>query len=154
MIVDGYLTLAGAISGNTFAGQTVTGASPVVSTDKVDLSQARDIGEGEELYLRSQVVTTFTGLTALEFQAVIADDANIGTNVEVIASTGPIPVAQLLAGARFACRLSPRLRDKGRRYLAGRFVPTGTGTAGAVVADIGLEVQDGGKFYPAGSTII
>jgi hypothetical protein len=144
--VDALLQLA--------SGQTVTGASSVLSTNTIDLSQNRDIGAGEDLYGRFQVGTAFAGVTALEFQIIAADDAALTTNVAVLASTGAIPVAQLVANARFAANLSPRIGSKGQRYVGARFVPTGTGTAGTVTADIGLEVQDGQKFYPGGFAVL
>lgn len=146
MYVDALLQLA--------SGQTVTGASAVLSTNTIDLSQARDIGEGEDLYLRYQVGTAFTGLTALTIEAIVADDAALTVNVTVIGSRGAIPVAELGAAARGAIELSPRIGSLGRRYLGARFTPTGTGTAGTITADIGLEVQDGQKFYPGGFTVL
>jgi hypothetical protein len=34
-----------------------------------------------------------------------------------------------------------------------RFTPTGTGTAGAILGDFGIDIQDGRKFYPSGFTV-
>lgn len=153
MYVDAFQTLSGSISGSTVTGQTVTGASAVVSTNTIDLLQSRDIGEGRDLYARAQIMTAFTGLTALEVQVIYADDAALSSNVTVAGSSGAIPVAQLTAGARFAIELNPRIASKGQRYMGLRYVPTGTGTAGAVFADIGIEVQDGAKFYPSGFSV-
>lgn len=154
MYVDNNLLVSGSISGSTVTGQTVTGASAVLSTNTVDLLQARDIGEGGDLFGRFEVVTAFTGLTALEMQIVTADDAALSTNLTVIGTTGAVPVAQLTAGARFACDINPRIASKGQRYMGARYVPTGTGTAGAVVGDIGAEIQDGQKFYPNGFAVL
>lgn len=154
MIVDNLLTLSGSWSGGTWTGQTVTGASAVLSTNTIDLSQNRDIGEGTELNLRLGVTTAFTGLTALTAEIIVADDAALTTNVTVIGSTGAIPVASLVAGARFACGANPRIGSKGQRYLGVRYTPTGTGTAGAVIGEIGTDIADGQKFYPSGFAVL
>jgi hypothetical protein len=154
MIVDNNLLVSGSISGNTVTGQTVTGSGSVLSTNTIDLLQARDIGEGENLSIRSEVVTAVAGATSIEVQAIAADDAGLTANVTVVGTTGAIPVASLTAGARFVADLNPRIGSKGQRYLGARYVITGTGTAGAFVTDFGLETQDGQKFYPAGFAVL
>src|SRR5271169_6316590 len=104
MFVDGLLSVSGSISGNTVSGQTVTGTNTtVVSANTVDLSQARDIGEGENLYERIEVTTAFVGGISVEAQVIVSDAANMGTPT-VIGTTVPIPVVSLAAGARFAAR--------------------------------------------------
>jgi hypothetical protein len=162
MYADNLLTLSGSIStAGVVSGQTVTGASSVLSTNTIDLasggtpsSQTRDIGAGSDFELmRVQVMTAFTGLTALECQVITADDAALTTNVTVIGSSGAVPVASLVANARFAVQINPRIASKGQRYIGARYVPTGTGTAGAVFADIGPDYQDGQKFYPVGFSV-
>lgn len=144
MIVDALLQLS--------ATQTVTGSSAVLSTNTIDLSQARDVGEGEDLYLRYQVGTAFAGLTSLKVEVIIADDAALSSNVVSVCSVD-VPVASLAANARGALELSPRIASLGKRYLGARYTPTGTGTAGTLTTDIGLEIQDGQKFYPGGFTV-
>ncbi len=173
MFTDNNLILSGAIAQiagapggpgqvtATITGQTVTGAAAVASTSCLDLSQARDIGEGADLFARFEIITTFAGLTALDFQICSSDDAAQSVNVTVRSALEAVPVAALTAGARFALNLSPYLSplntattSRGQRYLWFRYNPTGTGTAGAVFADIGLGVQDGQTFYPSGFGII
>lgn len=154
MIVDSNLILSGTIVGNSVAGQTVTGTGNVLSTNTADLLTNRDVGEGQDLFVRSQITTTFTGLTAMEIQVIVADDAALTSNVTVIGSTGAIPVAQLTAGARFAAGVNPRLRSIGQRYFGVRYVITGTGTAGAVFSDLGDALQDGQKFYSSGFAVL
>ncbi len=155
MIVDNNLLVSGSISGNTVTGQAVTGTNiSVLSTNTIDLLQARDIGEGENLSVRAEVVTAVVGATSIEVQAIAADDAGLTTNVTVIGTTGAIPVASLTAGARFVADLNPRIGSKGQRYLGVRYVIVGAGSAGAFVADFGLETQDGQKFYPAGFAVL
>ena len=149
LIVSGGVTAAGAV---TF--QTVTGSSAVLSTNSVDLLQQRDIGAGQDVFLRVEVGTAFTGLTALDVEAITADDAALTTNVTTIGAVKGVPVANLGAGARVAVDLSPLIASKGRRYIGARFTPTGTGTAGTIFADFGIDYQDNGKLYPGGFTVI
>lgn len=145
-VIDAALTFS------ALTGQTVTGASAVLSTDKADLLQNRDIGEGNDPQVLFTVVTAFTGLTALEMQIVVADDAALGTNLTVIGTTGAIPVASLTVGAKFVCQTNPRFASKGQRYMGCRYVPTGTGTAGALSAAVMQNVADQ-KLYPSGFAV-
>jgi hypothetical protein len=158
MIVDNNLVVSGGVSATgTVTYQTVTGASAVLSTNTIDLSQNREIGTGEDLYLRTLVGTAFTGLTALTIEVVVADDAALTTNVAVVGSSGAIPVASLTAGARFAMDINPRIGSKSQRYMGARYTPAGTGTAGTLFVDLGLEIQDantGTKSYPVGFAVL
>ena len=158
MITDNFLQLSGTLGGTatspSITGQTVTGASAVLSTNTVDLLQARDIGEGNDLLkLRWFVTTTFTGLTALTIEIIQADDAALSTNVTVIGSSGAVAVAGLAAGKRGEVEFNARIGSTGQRYLGVRYTPTGTGTAGAIVAELGDQVQDF-KTYTSGFAVL
>jgi hypothetical protein len=148
LILSGSITAAGVISYQTPA---TTGST--LSTNTVDLGIARDIGEGFDQYLRVLVGTAFAGGTSTEFQIIVADDAALTSNVTVIGSTGAIPTASLTAGARFAAELNPRIASKGQRYLGARMVVVGTNTGGTAFIDLGMEIQDGQKFYASGFAI-
>lgn len=155
MIVDSLLTLSGSVSGNTWTGQNVyANGTSVLSTNTVDLSIARDIGEGQQLYGRFEVTTAFTGGTSCEFQVIATDAADLTGNVTVIGTTGAIAVASLIAGARFACAVNPRLASKGQRYIGLRAVNVGNNSAGAIIGDVGVEIQDGQKFYGSGFAVL
>lgn len=155
MIADNNLLVSGAVSAaGVVSGQTVTGTGNVLSTNTIDLLQARDIGEGADFYLRTQVGTAQAGCTSVEIQAIAADDSALSSNVAVIGSTGAIPLASLTAHARFATAINPRLASKGQRYIGARYVIVGTSSAGTFVTDFGLEVQDGQKFYPSGFAVL
>ncbi len=154
MMVDALLALSGSITGNTITGQAVFASNAnVTSANTVDLSQNRDIGEGRDLYGRVEVTTAAAGGTSMEFQYIVADDAALSVNVAVIGTTGAVPVAQLAAGARFSCKLNPRLGSLGHRYLGMRCVNVGLNTAGAVYADVGAEIADV-KIYPSGFAVL
>lgn len=154
MITDALLNLSGSISGNTVTGQDVhaSGAS-VLSTNTVDLSTARDMGEGQALYGRFEVTVAGAGGTSVEMQVIAADDAALTSNVTVLGTTGAIATASLTAGARFACRVNPTLATKGQRYLGLRYVNVGAMTAISVFGDIGMEIQDF-KTYASGFAVL
>lgn len=154
MFVDNNLMLSGSVSASgAVTGQTVTGTGNVISTNVIDLGTNRDMGEGTDLWLRSQVTVAQAGATSVEIQVVVADDAAISSNVTVLGTTGAIPTASLTAGARFAAAVNPRLGSRGQRYMALRYVIVGTSTAGAFTGDIGLEIQDF-KTYPVGFAVL
>jgi hypothetical protein len=154
MYVDALLALSGSISGNTVTGQALfASGATVLSTNTIDLGVARDIGEGADLFGRVQVTAAFTGGTSVEFQWITTDAANLTGNVTVIGTTGAIPVASLIAGARFACAINPRLARQGQRYLGMQAVNVGANAAGTAYADIGIEVADF-KTYANGFAVL
>lgn len=161
MYVDNNLIFAGAVSAagvpsatNVFGNGTTIVSGSFTGGNVIDLGSARDIGEGEELSGRVQVMTAASGGTSMQFNFVIADDAAITSNVTVVGTTGAIPVASLTAGARFVADINPRLLSTGKRYLGLQVVNVGNNTAGAIFSDIGIEIQDGQKFYPSGFTVL
>ena len=157
MIVDRLVTFTGAPNGTTNAvpAQTMTGTgATIVATDSIDLGVARDMGQGTDLFGRIQVATAASGGTSVEFQIVSADDGAISSNVTVLGTTGAIPVAQLTQGARFACMVNPRIARLGQRFLGARAITVGAVAAGAYVIDLGLEIQDGAKFYANGFAVL
>lgn len=156
MLTDANLLLSGAVSAlNVLTPQTVTGTNTsVLSTNAIPLGVARDLGEGEPLYARFECLTAASGGTSIEFQLIASDAANGTGNVQVVATTGAIPVASIPIGSRFAARINPRLASKGQLYLTAQYVLVGAVAAGAYVADIGLEIADGQKFYPSASVIL
>jgi len=151
MICDALLLVSGSMSaGNVITGQTVTGTGNVLSSNTVDLSQNRDIGAGNDIYLRTQATVAQVGGTSVEVQAVTADDAALTTNVRVLATTGPLLTAVWKLGARQSLKLSVISGGVGQRYLGARYVIVGTSTAGAFITDFGIESQGGQSFYPSG----
>lgn len=155
MYTDNNLIVAGGVSAaGVVTYQTPATTGSTLSTNTVDLGVARDIGEGEDLFLRAQVGAAFTGATSIEFQAIVADDAALTSNVTVIGTSAAIPIASLTAGSRFAAQLNPRIGSKSQRYLGARFVVVGTSTAGSAFVDFGNGIQDGQKSYPGGFAVL
>jgi len=153
---DNNLLLSGSISSaGAVAGQTVFSVgTSVLSTNTVDLGVARDMGEGSDLFGRFQYTVAAVGGTSIEMQVISATDAALTTAVTVLGTTGPIAVASLTLGSRFACDINPVIGSKGQRYLGLRYISVGTTTAGSVFGDLGTEIQDGQKFYANGFAVL
>lgn len=132
---------------------TLTDTS-ALSTDTIDLSVARDIGEGEELYMNFAMTTAAVGGTSTQFEVIIADDAALTSNVTVVGSSGAIATANLTLGKNIAVRINPLVGSLGKRYMGARYTVVGTNSAGKVTADIVHTIQDGKKFYASGFTVV
>ena len=156
MYVDNNLLLSGSVSAaGVLSGQALTSAAgTVLATNAIDLLQNRDIGEGKPLFMRVETLVAVSGGTSMQFQLIASDAANGTGNVTVVADTGAHAVASLVAGSRFVAAVNMRLANKGQRYLTAQAVSVGTTTTGTHVIDIGLEVQDGQKFYPSGFAVL
>lgn len=123
-----------------------------VSTDKVDLSVARDMGEGRELYAVFTVTTPIAGGTSTNFEVIAASDDALSANVVSLGSTGAVATASI--GSQQIVRINPLIAKLGQRYLGVRYTVVGTNSAGKVTADIVLDIQDGKKFYASGFTVV
>jgi hypothetical protein len=154
MITDNFLRLSGSLTAGSATGQAVTATAN--STNVVDLSLARDVGEGEDLYVQFTVGTAFTaGGSATLTPTIVVSAADSLTTPTTIATAGTIAVATLVAGYSFAVRLNPQIASLGLRYLGAIYtVATGPMTAGTITADIVTDIQDGKKFYASGFTVL
>lgn len=145
MITDANLLLSSA--------QAVT--SSAVSTNTIDLGVARDIGEGEELYVVFTVDTTVTaaGAATVEFQVVGSTAAALSSPV-VLGTSGAIGKAALTAGTTVAVRINPTVGSTAYRYFGANYnVSTGPLTAGAFTANVVHDIQDGKKYYASGFSV-
>jgi len=154
MITDAFLRLENGDSSSSAITATR------VTENVVDLLQAREIGEGRDLFLVYTVTVDGTGAGDATFQVYIADNAAMSTNAEVIASSAAyvgttldIPSASAPNGTVIVVPIPPRVASLGRRYLSGRIVVNGTVGAAKVICDIVTDIQDGRKFYPSGFTV-
>jgi hypothetical protein len=152
MITDVLLTVSGANTPNSaISGQAIT--ADAVSTNVIDLGTARDIGEGEDLYMVFTVVQAFNTLTSLTME-IVTDDNDSMSSPTAIASTGAVALANLTAGKQFVVRIPPQVASLGERYMAARYDVTGTNpTQGSVLAQIVKDIQDGRKFYASGFSV-
>jgi hypothetical protein len=132
--------------------QAVT--TTAVSSDTIDLSVARDIGEGHNLNMNFAMTEAFAGGTSTNFEVIIADNAALSSNVVVVGASGAIATADLTLGKNVAVRINPLIGSLGKRYIGARYTVSGTNTAGKVTADIVETIQDGKKFYASGFSVV
>ena len=124
-------------------------------TNVVDLSEARDIGEGEGLFVEFDCNTAVAGTAAtVQFQLVAADDATLTTNATVLDETQAIAQATLVNGYRTALRIPPQIGSLGHRYFGVKYVVGGTMTGGAFSAYVVKDLEDPLKFYAVGYQVI
>ena len=123
-----------------------------VSTNTIDLSVARDMGEGTDLYMNFAVTTALANGTSVKFEVITSASANLGSPT-VIGSSDAILTAALTVGKNVVVRLNPEIAGKGQRYLGARYTIAGTFNAGKVTADVVETIGDGRKFYASGFTV-
>ena len=151
MITDVLLTVSGTNTpGSAITGQAIT--ADAVSTNTIDLGTARDIGEGENLYMVFTVIEAFNTLTSLDLEVIISANANLSSHT-VLAETNVL-LANLTAGKQYVVSLPPQIASLGLRYLGARYDVNGTNpTAGSILAEIVHGIQDGRKFYASGFSV-
>ena len=130
--------------------QAVT--STAYSSETIDLSVARDIGEGTALYMNFALTEAFANGTNITFEVVTSANSNLSSH-DVIGSSATIATAALTLGKNIVVRINPDIAGKGKRYLGARYVVSGTMNAGKVTADIVETIGDGQKYYASGFTV-
>ena len=150
MLTDALLQLSSA--------QAVT--TSAVSTNTVDLSQARDIGTGNNLFvaITVDVAATAAGAATVNFQVITSAAANLGSPT-IIGQTDAIGKAELTLGRKVICIPIPSAvllaQPIGQRYLGVQYtVGTGPLTAGSFSAAIIDEDISVNKYYPSGYTVV
>ena len=147
MIPDASLIICGGIASNGgITGQVANGAGSFISTNTVDLAslslgnnQIGDIGQGTPVIVDFNVRTAPTGGTSVQFQLVQADDPALTVNVQVLVSTGPVPIANLPAGRHVFMRWPRSTTPK--RYFGARIVNAGAVATFSVFAAVVADVQ-------------
>ena len=122
------------------------------STDTIDLSVARDVGEGTALYMNFAVTTALANGTSVQFEVVSSANANLSSPT-VIGSSNAVLTAALTVGKNVVVRINPDIAGKGQRYLGARYTIAGTFNAGKVTADVVETIGDGQKYYASGFTV-
>ena len=141
------------------ASQAVT--STAFSTNTIDLSQARDIGAGEEIniYVNVEQTVAAAGAATLNIQVVTSANANLSSPT-IIGQTDAIPKASLPVGTQVLVPIPRSLINKlGQRYLGLQYtVTTGPLTAGIFSAGVMFDGSDNTgtlkKAYPSGFAVL
>lgn len=145
---------------NTLAAATALTAT-AVSPNTIDLSQARDVGPGEDvrIYFSVDVALTSGGATTLQIQAITSAAANLGSPT-VLVQSDAIPKASLVAGFRYELVLPGSVINKlGQRYLGLQLtVNVANFSGGSYSAGISIDGADNTaivkKTYPSGFSVL
>lgn len=138
LLSDGQAITATAISENVILWPT-NGTPPFEAA-----AITRNLGRGTPIPVLIQVIETFATLTSLTITIETADDAGLSSGAVVLASSGAIPLATLVAGHRPTfTRFLPDATLKsyfGLRYTVGG----SNATAGKITAALATEAQANG----------
>ena len=154
MITDNLITLSGITTSGVTVGQDLSQVVGTYNSESiVDLGTARDIGEGEPLYIVFTVTEAFAGATAtVAMNCVVSAAAALSTPTSV-GSIAATAVGSLTLGTQFVVRINPLVASLGLRYLGVIYtIATATTTAGTMTAHVVTDFQDGKKFYASGFT--
>jgi len=136
---------------NTAYSATASGSLYTVAQG----TQNREMGAGENLFVYFTVTTALAGGTNATFQAVASSSATLASGNIVVGEVSLITTANLGVGQQIAVRVSPQLLGStGLQYLGAQVITTGTHTAGAIIADLVMDMQDGKRNYASGFTIV
>ena len=156
MITDNLITLSGITTSGVTVGQDLSQVTGTYNSESiVDLGTARDIGEGEPLYIVFTVTEAFVGATATVAMNCVVSAAAALTTPTTVGSVSATAVASLTLGAQFVVRINPLVASLGLRYLGVIYtIATATTTAGTMTAHVVTDFQDGKKFYASGFSIV
>ena len=116
---------------------------------------ARDMGEGEPLYIVFTVTEAFVGVGATVAINCVVSAATALTTPTTVGSIAATAVGSLTLGTQFVVRINPLVASLGLRYLGVIYtIATATTTAGAMTAYVVKDFQDGKKFYASGFAIV
>jgi hypothetical protein len=137
------------------AAQAVT--TTAVSTNVIDLSQAREVFAGKEVEIAFSVdvAALAVGAATVNFQ-VITSTASTMTSPTIVTQTDAIPKASLTQYARFTVGVpSAFINNLGQRYFAVQYtIGSGPLTAGSFTASVVADWADVPKYYASGYAVL
>ena len=140
MIIDNYNEFFDGVAIPTSAGTALLG-------DVIDLSNVRDIGNGQPLYWYASVDVAGAGGTSVNLQLCSSDSANLSSPT-IHAQSGVIALANITAGKMLVMVPVPLEGLVYKRYLGIQAVVVGTFTGGNISSGLTLDPR-GIKAYPA-----
>lgn len=108
---------------NQLSVDQVVDTSPTVSTNSIPKTAAQDLAIGQHAMGLAIFFKDATGATSFTVELIQADDAALTSNVEVLASTGAIALADLTENKPLFLAAPPYRMDKA--YLGARYSFTG-----------------------------
>lgn len=124
VIFDGKLQVATA---QTLVGLGSVG-SVVPSTDRIDLTHLRDVGDGYEIRMRVDFPTAVSSDATRSIQFLIATTSDTGfTNLVYLAKSGPLVAASMTASSSIEIVVPPALGVRAAYYLFGGIEVTAAG---------------------------
>lgn len=151
MYVDNYLRIATA--------KAISPSATTTLTDTIDLQQARDMGQGDDIYVVFTITTSFSATGESYFQVGYGDSAVPGVFYPYSQSCF-FAVADLVAGRQVVVKLSPVTNAatgssvipiNARRWLCARVVTTNnTLLVGGFTCDVAIDIQGGKQSYNSG----
>ena len=119
--------------------QAICTTASELSENIIDLTAAKNIARGKQLYVIITVDTTFATATSIEFRVMNHSTTTVSSGA-IMATTGAIAIANLTAGrAPIVIPLGDALGNA-KRYLGIYYVLTGSAaTAGAVTAFLAVD---------------
>lgn len=128
------------------------------TTNTIDLSQNRDIGEGKQMHMVFTVTTTGTSTNTVTF-SVITSAAAALTSATTLVTSDAITATNLVAvvgqtgGTQIILPIPARSYSAPQRYLGGYFTCSGTVGALTVTTDIVDNVAAARQTYASGFSI-
>lgn len=164
MIIDNYTRIAGTTTGGVTTGKSIAAASNTTITDTIDLQQAKDMGQGEDVYFVFTITTSFGSTGDSYFQVGYGDTAT-PTNFYPFTTTTSYTQAELVAGRQIVCRLNPitlastavgyQTPINARQYLCARVVTANnTSNTGAFLCDVVHGIQGSKQSYNVGFSFV
>lgn len=151
------------------SSKAITTAGATFSTDVVDLSMVRDIGDGECLFLLVTVTESFTSADngAVQFGLAVSASANMASPAylvnsgvydaaRLVAVSGNNPATQIVVPLPgLISALNASIGANGSRYMSAVYTSVNNFTAGKVRAELILNPQMlNGRTYYSKSFVI
>lgn len=149
-LLIGSVDAAGVITPSSCAGTNNT----VLGTNTYGLQAKGNLANSGDIYGLFTFTTGVLSGTSVEMQIIGADNAGMSINVEVLGTTGAIPIAQCGTGITFRVALNSRGSSLGKQYISCRIINVGTMTGENMIVFLDADPVDQRQAYPSGYTVL